>query len=261
MTRRVVLLVVCLMALTACRLDVTVDVVMEPDGTGTVTMVAVADAELVGQVPELAEDLRLDDAIAAGWSVDGPTPTDDGGLIITLVHPFHSAEELANVLNSIGPPLTEMAAARTTQDEVTTNAISGTLVLQDGYASFSDIELTEAVGGLPFEDRIAASGLTPEQAMSFTLTAKLPGELVTAETGTEVGDGAIRWEAPLDGSQVSVLVHTVQRPASGGEWAGPLSKLALVLLIVWIVLAAAFIVFVTVARRRKSRRRALRRLR
>ena len=233
---------------------------MAPDGTGTVSVVAVADAELVSEVPDLADDLRLDDAIAAGWDVEGPTPTDSGGLSITLTHDFHTAEELANVLNSIGPPLTEMAAARTTQDEVTTNAISGTLVLSDGFSSFSDTELTEAVGGLPFGDRIEASGLTPQEAMSFTLRAALPGELVSAETGTEA-NGAIQWEAPLDGSQLSVLVQTVQRPASGGEWAGPLSKLALVLLIVWIVFAAAFIVFVAFARRRKSRRRALRRLR
>lgn len=235
---------------------------MAPDGTGTVSVVAVADAELVSEVPDLADDLRLDDAIAAGWDVEGPTPTDSGGLSITLTHDFHTAEELANVLNSIGPPLTEMAAARTTQDEVTTNAISGTLVLSDGFSSFSDTELTEAVGGLPFGDRIEASGLTPQEAMSFTLRAALPGELVSAETGTEA-NGAIQWEAPLDGSQLSVLVQTVQRPASGGSWAGPVSKVALVLLIVWLVLAAAFIVFVAVARRSKRRRRshALRNLR
>ena len=233
---------------------------MAPDGTGTVSVVAVADAELVSEVPDLADDLRLDDAIAAGWDVEGPTPTDSGGLSITLTHDFHTAEELANVLNSIGPPLTEMAAARTTQDEVTTNAISGTLVMPDGFSSFSDTELTEAVGGLPFGDRIEASGLTPQEAMSFTLRAALPGELVSAETGTEA-NGAIQWEAPLDGSQLSVLVQTVQRPASGGSWAGPVSKVALVLLIVWLVLAAAFIAFVAFARRRKSRRRALRRLR
>lgn len=233
---------------------------MAPDGTGTVAVVAVADAELMAEVPDLADDLRLDDAVAAGWTVEGPTATDGGGLSVRLTHDFHSAEELANVLNSIGPPLTEMAAARTTQDDVTTNAISGTLVLADGYASFSDTDLTEAVGGLPFGDRIEASGVAPQDALSFTLRASLPGELVSAETGVE-RDGAIEWVAPLDGSQVNVLVQTVQRPASGGSWAGPVSKVALVLLIVWLVLATAFIVFVAVARRRRSRRRALRRLR
>ena len=105
--------VVCLLALTACRLDVTVNVEMEPDGTGIVTLDAVADAELVAQVPDLIDDLRLDDAIENGWVVEGPTLTEDGGATITLTHPFSSAAELANVLTSIGPPLTQMAAART----------------------------------------------------------------------------------------------------------------------------------------------------
>ena len=74
----------------------------------------------------------------------------------------------------------------------------------------------------------------------------------------------IEWQAPLDGSSVSLLTQTVQRPASDGNgWAGPLSKVALVLLVVWLVVAAAFIAFVAVARRSKRRRReqALRHLR
>ena len=123
---------------------------------------------------------------------------------LTLTHPFHSAEELASVLNSIGPPLTDMQAARTTDpadpNGATTNAIDGTLVLPNGYESFADAALVQAVGGQPFGDQIAASGLTPSEAMSFTFRVSLPGELVSSETGTEVGDGVIEWKAPLDGS-------------------------------------------------------------
>jgi hypothetical protein len=101
--RLLLLAAVCAFALTACRLDVTVDVAMQPDGTGTVTVDAVADAELVAKVPDLADDLRLDDATANGWQVEGPTQVDGGGMSIRLTHPYHTAEELASVLNSIGP--------------------------------------------------------------------------------------------------------------------------------------------------------------
>ena len=197
---------------------------------------AVADAELVSQVPDLVDDLRLDDAIANGWQVTGPTPLEGGGMSITLTHPFHSAEELASVLNSIGPPLTDMQVARTTDpadpNGPTTNAIDGTLVLPNGYESFADAALVEAVGGQPFGDQIAASGLAPSEAMSFTFRVSLPGELVSSETGTEVGDGVIEWKAPLDGTSVDLLTQTVQRPAgSGNSWARPLSNVAFVLLI------------------------------
>lgn len=254
--RRLALLLLGLLMLAGCRLDVTVSVDVEPDGTGVVTLDAVADAELVGQVPGLVDDLRLDDAVANGWVVDGPRETDDGGLALTLTHPVSSAEELANVLNSIGPPLTQMEAARTTVDEQTTNAINGRLVLADGYASFADADLLQAVGGLPFGDSIAASGLAPNEAMSFTFRVALPGELISAETGTEAGDGVIEWQAPLDAQPIDLYVATVQRPApAGATWAGPLATVALVLLVVWVVVAAVFITFVAIARRRKQRRR------
>lgn len=256
MTRRSLFILAILLALTACRLDVTVAVDMEPDGTGVVAVAVEADSELVDQVPGIEEDLRLDDAIASGWTVDGPAPTDGGGLSVTLTHEFRSAEELANVLNSIGPPLTDMAVARTTQDDVTTNAIDGQLVLAGGYESFADADLIAAVGGLPFGEEITASGLTPDEAMSFTFRVSLPGELVSSESGVEVDQGFIEWQAPLDGTAVSLRTQTVQRPASAvDEWAGPVSTVALVLLIVWLVVATAFIVFVAVARARKRRRR------
>ena len=257
---RLICAALCALALTACRLDVTVDVVMQPDGTGTVTVDAVGDAELVGQVPDLVDDLRLDDAVANGWEVSGPTAREDGGMSLTLTHAFHSAEELASVLNSIGPPLTDMQAARTTDpadpNGATTNAVDGTLVLPNGYESFADAALVQAVGGQPFGEQIAASGLSPSEAMSFTFRVSLPGELVTSETGTEVGDGVIEWKAPLDGTSVDLLTQTVQRPAgSGNSWARPLSNVAFVLLIAWIVISVAFIVFVAVARQSKRRRR------
>ena len=257
---RLAFVALCAVVLTACHLDVTVDVAMQPDGTGTVTVEAVADAELVSQVPDLVDDLRLDDAIANGWQVSGPTALDDGGMSLTLTHAFRSAEELASVLNSIGAPLTDMQVARTTDpadpNGPTTNAVDGTLVLPNGYESFADAALVQAVGGQPFGDQIAASGLSPAEAMSFTFRVSLPGELVSSETGTEVGDGVIEWQAPLDGTSVDLLTQTVQRPAgSGNSWAEPVSNVAFILFIGWIVISVAFIVFVAVARRSKRRRR------
>jgi hypothetical protein len=257
---RLVLGAVCLFVLTACRLDVTVNVEMEPDGTGVVTLDAVADAELVAQVPDLIDDLRLDDAIANGWAVEGPTLTEDGGATVTLTHPFSSAAELANVLTSIGPPLTQMAAARTEgEDGQIVNGINGAMVLPNGYESFADADLIAAVGGLPFGEEIAASGVPIEDAFSFTYRVSLPGALESAETGTDVGDDVIEWTAPLDGSSVNLYVATVQRPAGEGKgWAGPLATVSFVALVVWIVVAAAFIAFVALARRNKRRRREAR---
>jgi hypothetical protein len=253
--RRVFLIVISALALTGCRLDIEADVVIEPDGTGVVTVHAVADEELAGKIPGLVEDLRFDDAIAAGWTIDGPTTTDTGSVEITMTHGVSSPEELANVLNSIGPPFTNMGAARTTVDDQTTNAIDGVLTLPNGFESFADADLVAAVGGLPFGDEFTASATTPAESMSVTFRVALPGELVSTPTGTEVEPDVFEWTAPLDGTSVSVATQTVQRPADGGSWAGPLATAALVALIVWIVLAVAFIAFVLGARRKRARRR------
>jgi hypothetical protein len=253
--RRALLLVLGALVLTACRLDVRVDVEVGPDGQGTVTATAVADADLVSRVPGLADSLAFDDAVAAGWTVEGPTPTADGGLQVVLSHPVGSPEELANVLASLGPPFTEMAAARTTVDDQTTNAIQGTLVLPDGFESFADADLVAAAGGLPFADELAAAGATPSESMSVTLHASLPGELV-ATTGEEVEAGVHEWVAPLDGSAVELRHETVQRPAAAEEsWARPLATVALLALIAWVAASVVFIVWVVVQRRRRARRR------
>lgn len=254
---RLVLGAVCVLVLTACRLDVVVDVEMEPDGTGVVTLAATADQELIAQVPDLVDDLRLDDAIENGWEVDGPTLTEDGGAEIVLTHPFASAVELANVLTSIGPPLTQMAAARTEgADGQVVNGINGVLTLPNGYESFADEALIAAVGGLPFGEEIAASGVPVGEAFSFTYRVALPGDLESAETGTDVGDGVIEWVAPLDGSAVDLYVATVQRPADeGSAWARPLATISFIGLVAWTLLAGGFIAFVAVARRSRRRRR------
>lgn len=256
-TTRLAVAAVCVLLLSACRLDVVVEVAMEPDGTGEVTLVATADAGLVERVPDLIDDLRLDDAVANGWELDGPNLTDDGGAELVLTHAFASAAELANVLTSIGPPLTRMAAARTEgADGQVVNGINGVLTLPDGYASFSDAELTAAVGGLPFADEIETSGVPIEEAFSFTYRVALPGELESAETGTDVGDGVVQWVAPLDGRAVDLYIATVQRPAgAGSSWAAPLATVAFIGLVAWALLAGGFIAFVALARRNKRRRR------
>lgn len=266
---RVAVVVLAAALLTGCRLDVLVSVDMQPDGTGEVTVTATADAELLAQVPGVLDDLRLDDAVAQGWTVGDPELADDGGATLTLTHPFHTDVELANVLNSIGPPFSgTWQAARTpgtgdTEGQMS-NAVVGNLRLTDGFESFADSDLIAAVGGnLPFGDQIEASGLTPDEAMSVALRIDLPGELVQS-SGTEVSAGTFEWRPALDGSTTSVEAVTVQRPAdAGATWAGPVATIALIALIAWVALSVVFIGVVVMARRSKRRRRnrALRNLR
>jgi hypothetical protein len=256
--RRAVILVFAALAglvLTACQLDVDVELRVGPAGTGEVVVTATADADVVSRAPGLAEDLRFDDAVAAGWTVEGPVPTETGGLTVTLRHPVSSAAEATTLLNSLGAPfsgvtLTRTAAADDEQD--VTVSLTGQLQLAGGFEAFADSELLAAVGGLPFEDDLTTAGASPAESMSVRLRADLPGEVV--ETTGSPEDGMLRWDAPLDGSALDLTTRTVQSPSGGGSWARPLSWIALVALVAWAITATAGIVYVARARRARAAR-------
>lgn len=262
--RSILAVVIGVLALASCRVDVDVIVALGPDGTGEVVVTATADAEVVEQAPGLAEDLRVDDAAAAGWVVEGPGITEDGGLTVTLRRPVTSAADANNVLASLGPPFVDLRLERTVDDDdperVTIN-LTGQLQLTDGFASFADGDLTSAVGGEPFAAEIAAAGATPDESLGITLRAELPGA-IDSTTGEQAGN-TVTWDAPLDGTAQDLATTTEQRPDRGPAWAGPLSWLALLLLVGWLVLVGVVGWAIMRARRRSAarRNRALDRLR
>ena len=249
--------------LTACQLDATVELVIEPDGTGVLTVTATADADIVRRAPGLAADLRFDDAIAAGWTVDGPTATADGGLRVELAHPVASATEATNLLMSIGPPFAGFTLGRevSTDGTTATTTLMGELVLTGGFDAFADAELLATVGATPYAADLRAAGATPAETITVVLRATFPGEVDDRSNGTVV-DGARQWEAPLDGDTSAVQLQTVQRPG-GGSFDSVLANVLLIVLVAWIAAAGAFIVSVIRARARRAqrRRRALSRLR
>jgi len=259
------LAVVAVVLLAGCRLDVVVDLQLGADGTGALSVTATVDPEVVRDAPGLADDLRFDDAVALGWVVDGPTPTEDGGLTVTLRHPVTSADDATNLLAGLGPPFVDVRLERTTAaaaadgdgdgggtpDEATTT-MSGRLELAAGFDSFADADLLAATGATPYAEQIAAADATPSTSLSIVFRAALPGE-VESTTG-ETDDGALQWDAPLDGSAQDLATVTAQRPAGGGAWARPLSWFLLALFVLWVVLAVVLIIAVARARRARAAR-------
>jgi hypothetical protein len=252
--RRAVI-VVFVMLLTACRVDTTVDITMAQDGSGHITVTAIADADVVNQAPGLAEDLRFDDAKAAGWTVTEPAATSDGGLKVELTHSFETPEEATALLQSIngsGGPLHDVAVSRTVDDGGTTVNLTGSLRI-DGLDAFADPDVLAAVGGTPYAEQIVAATAGPNDAVHVTVQAHLPGKVASA-TGV-VGDGSVSWVVPLDGSQLDMTTTAADDHSTQKMW-GIASNAALVALVVWCLLAAAFITWVVRQRKRRSHRRS-----
>jgi hypothetical protein len=240
---------------TGCRLDVNVHVAMERDGSGTVTVTAVADAELVAQAPGLAADLRLDDLAAAGWAVEAPAPTPDGGLQVVLTHPFASPAEataLLATLNGSGGPFQGVTLTREVDGKQVDYAATGNLQLNGGVDAFTDEQVRALGAGTPFAATLNERGVALADALGITLQVQLPVEASTTN-GTRDGD-AVRWDVPLDGTAARVEAAASSDPSSAAKRL--LALLALGVFLAWIALAAAFVVYVARHRRRPPVRRA-----
>jgi hypothetical protein len=249
------LIVIAVMLLPACRVDTTVDIAMNADGSGRITVTAVADADVVNRAPGLADDLRFDDAVTAGWTVDGPTDAADGGMTVELTHDFASPEEATALLQSIngsGGPLHGVALSRTVAESGTTVSLVGSLRI-DGLGAFADPEVLAAIGATPYAEEVAAASISPTQGVGVTVRATIPGKINSA-TGT-VTDGTVSWIVPLDGTQLDLATSAVDDHGSAKIW-GIAANAALIGLVAWCVLAAAFIAWVMRQRKRRSHHRS-----
>lgn len=249
------LIVISVMVLAGCHVDTTIDISMKADGSGRITLTAVADADVVKQAPGLADDLRFDDAETAGWTVTGPTQTSDGGLRAELTHAFANPEEASALLQSIngsGGPLHGVALSRRVDQDGTTVSMVGSLRI-DGLTAFADPDVLAAVGATPYADQIAASSQGPSQAVGVTVRATLPGKLSSA-TGT-ISGSTVSWVVPLDGSQLDLATSALDDHGSAKIW-GVAANAALIALVAWCVLAAAFIFWVARQRQRRAHRRS-----
>jgi hypothetical protein len=249
------LIVISVMVLAACHVDTTVDISIKADGSGRIALTAVADADVVKQAPGLAEDLRFDDAETAGWTVTGPTTTSDGGLRAEFTHAFANPEEASALLQSIngsGGPLHSVALSRAVGQDGTTVSLVGSLRI-DGLSAFADPEVLAAIGATPYADQVAASSQGPSQAVGVTVRASMPGKIRSA-AGTISGN-TVSWVVPLDGSQLDLATSALDDHGTAKIW-GVASNAALIALVAWCAVAAAFIFWVASQRKRRAQRRS-----
>ncbi len=252
--RRLFAIVLAALALSACKVDVDVAVDVRADGSGTVTVTALADGELVTATPGLVDDLRFEDAVAAGWTVDGPSNTTGGGLRVVLSHTFDSAAEgtaLLRSINGTGGPVHDVAIAL----DGSSVALTGSLRVDGGLNAFADPEVLAAIGGSPYADDLAAANLRPADALALTFAVTFPGAVGTT-TGTK-GGNTVTWTVPLDQTSLDLATSSKVDAPRDSTWS-TVATVALGLLVLWVVLATTFIVWVMVQRRKRARRRAAR---
>lgn len=176
---------VILCALAGCKVDTTTTVQVNRDGSGTVTVAAVLDADAVRAVEvgggTLEQRIRLEDLRAKGWRVSAWRRDPNGAAGIECTKAFAEAADAGAVVAEVmGPtgPLRDVAVARdqgmlrTTTDLRAVGDVPGM-----SLAVAADPELAEVLraGGVDPEatDRTFSQRL--RDSATFRVTARLPG--------------------------------------------------------------------------------------
>ena len=245
-----------LFVLSSCRVDTTINLTVNRDGSGTVVVTITADNDIVKQAPGLADDLNFADVKTAGWKVDGPAATEDGGLKVVLTHDFKNelqASALLMQLNGNRGPFRDVTVRREGKPRDSTWSLSGRLEVTGGLQAFADDDLLKSLGATPYEDTVKNAGLDLGKALSITFTAKMPGSLKST-TGLEQGD-VITWRVATDGTPVD-LATTTENVDVVGTLGNLVSKVGLVLLVLWLALMGVLAVLVYNKQQRRRPRQS-----
>ena len=154
--RRVLFGVLLLAFAASCRVDTTVDIAFEPDGSGDVAITMLADEAAADRIGRQPDSLAFDDLIESGWTVDGPTEV-SSGLSITVTKPFSSPSSLAAILDeAFGPGVifTDVALERELDFAMvgisparTDHVFRATVDPAPDLNSFGSDEVADRVGG------------------------------------------------------------------------------------------------------------------
>ena len=235
--------------LCACRVDSTVSLVVSPNGSGKITVVVTADKDIVAQAPGLKADIRTDDLKAAGWKIDGPKDTKEGGLVLTVSHNFNNPTEATALLQQVNGargPLHNAVLTRTGKPTNSTWDLTGRLEVSGGLQAFADDATNTLIGSAPYAEQVKEAGMDLGDAVGVTFTASLPGNVT--KTSGQVADGIITWRVPMDGTPTEIATQVVNT-----DVASSISQVGIVLLrgllILWVLGSIGLIVMVKFSKR------------
>ncbi len=200
--------------LSACQVDAVVDVEVNDDGSGTVTLTTAFNEAIVEAVPELEDGLRTGDLLPAGWEIDGPQRSESGSaVVVAATKEFVSPDDLAGVLDEIAGPNTifgDFRVERTRSFARTTYEVTGEIDPRISLAIFGDEGITGLVGnplGLSLAELEAVAGRPLEETVSLEFSITLPDNV---EANTVDVDGTLaRWQlSPLDPLPTDIAVST-----------------------------------------------------
>ena len=223
---RLLLLAIALLVLSACQVDAAVDVEVNDDGSGTVTLTAAFDDNVIAAAPELVDRLQVEDLANAGWTVDGPREAETGGaVVVEASKDFASSGDLSGVLDEIAGPGTlfsDFEVVRSRTFARTTYEVTGRIDPQVPLTTFGDSAIAGLVGnplGLSVAELEAVAGRPLEDTVTLEFEVILP-DTVLANTLDVDGRNAVWRLTPRDPLATDIEVSTSIEDQAPRLWAG-----------------------------------------
>lgn len=185
--------------LAGCRVDSTVTIDIEGNGGGSVQVDVELNQEAFERIPDLDQQLQVQDLRNAGWDVVGPTSTDEGGRLISATKTFASPEDLPVVLSEIGA-FNNVSLTRTREFGATTWTFLGDVDITGGVDQFGDAELGSLLGGRMTGVDVAAIETELRQPVAdlfgFNVIVQMADDVEANATSTDGRQAA--WVARID---------------------------------------------------------------
>ena len=182
----------------ACKVESSVSINVEDDGTGIVEVSVELDDEASRLIGDIEKQLRTEDLDSSGWEVSLPENLEEKSkIVVSASKNFTDADSLVNVLEEIAGPsvFSEISLLSEKSFAKKLWTIEGKIDLSEGLALFSDPALDEVLGGGLFgrslEDLSFLSGCDeicdPAGSFLMNFSVSLPGTclLYTSDAADE----------------------------------------------------------------------------
>lgn len=244
--RRALLLgaMVLVVVASGCRLQLDVNVRVDESGGGSVEVVVGLDRDAIDRIGgDLAGVLAVDDLLAAGWVIDGPSLDSDGYTRVRISRAFATPEDAAAVFAQVAGedgPFQDFAVERDTSFASSRWAFTGRVDFSGGLEAFGDEGIAAALDGEPLgasvEEIEAQLGESLSRLIQVRVSARLPGD-VSSNATTKAENGAV-WQVGFGDGPVDLEATSTQRRTTTLVVAGIGGACLLVLVVLGLIRVA-----------------------
>ncbi|MBV8559240.1 MAG: DUF3153 domain-containing protein [Acidimicrobiia bacterium] len=227
------LAVLALLLCSACQVTIAVGVDATQNGSGVVRAGVGLDDDALRQIPDLAQQLRVDDLKRAGWTVVGPRRESDNRTWVRASKPFANPPGAARAMTELNGPNGPFKGFRLTIEHPflrTRTTFTGT-VDRVGARGLADPTLQQQLGGSGVDPKVLEQQLNEliDRSVRTEVVAHLPGSI--SSNAPTVVSGGVVWH-PTAGEQAHLLAASTAwnlRPIFFGGVALVLAAVAAVL--------------------------------